>query len=94
MDTEFEPRLGVWERHGQTLLLGVITAVLAFAAKALWDGSTAQATAAIEIKNLSLQIAKLEGTVQAMQSNFVTRGEFAVHETRIQSLESRRAKQP
>lgn len=81
-------KVSLWEQHGQTIMLMVITGVLAFAAKALWESNTVQATMAAEIKNLSSQVSKLEGAVGAMQASYVTRAEFAVHEQRIQSLES------
>ena len=82
----------VWEQHGQSLLLAVITAVLMFASKTLWDSNAIQASMIEKISGLSTQVARLEGAVSAMQANYVTRGEFAVHEQRIQSIETERRK--
>ncbi len=85
-----EPVATTWERHGQTIMLSVITMVLAFSAKTLWDANAIQATMAERIAALSNQVAKLEGAVSSMQANYVTRAEFAVHEQRIQSIEQRK----
>lgn len=83
-------KLRTLEQHWQTLLLGTITAVLFFAAKTLWDSNGVQAAMLAKIENLTTQVAKLEGAVGAMQTNYVSRPEFAVHEQRIQSLESKK----
>jgi hypothetical protein len=79
---------GIWEQHGQTLMLSVITAVLMFSSKTLWDSNAIQASMIEKINGLSSQVARLEGAVTAMQANYVTRGEFAVHEQRIQNIEA------
>ena len=82
----------IWEQHGQTLLLSVITAVLLFASKTLWDSNAIQASMIEKISGLATQVARLEGAVSAMQANYVTRGEFAIHEQRIQNMETERRK--
>lgn len=82
----------IWEQHGQTLLLSVITAVLLFASKTLWDSNAIQASMIEKISGLATQVARLEGAVSAMQANYVTRGEFAAHEQRIQNIETERRK--
>mgnify|MGYP000382039745 CR=1 FL=1 len=93
MTTQDEPTAAsLWEQHGQTLLLSVITAVLLFASKTLWDANAVQASMITKIEHLSTQVSRLEGAVTAMQANYVTRGEFAVHEQRIQTLEGERRK--
>lgn len=81
-------RYVTWERHGQTFLLALMTAVLFFAARTLWDNNAVQAKMTEQIAALGLQVAKLEGTVSAMQQQYVTRPEFSVHEQRIQSIEA------
>lgn len=83
---------GIWEQHGQTLLLSVITAVLLFASKTLWDANAMQATMIEKIGSLTNQVARLEGAVSSMQASYITRGEFVVHEQRIQSIESEHRK--
>jgi outer membrane murein-binding lipoprotein Lpp len=84
-DTDRKVRL--WEQHGQSILLAVITGVLFYCGNALIDAKAAQATMSSEIKAMAAQVARLEGSVTAMQSNFVTRPEFGVHEQRLQTLE-------
>lgn len=83
-------RFRLWEQHGQTILLGVITAALAYAGNAMVEAKAAQAAMAVEIKSMSNHLSKLEGAVIAMQAQYVTRAEFAVHEQRIQAMEAKR----
>ena len=90
MSDETERRIRLWEQHGQSIILAVILGVLAFTAKTLWDSNSIQAGMVEKIASLSNQVAKLEGAVSTMQQQYVTRAEFAVHEQRIQSLESRK----
>lgn len=71
-------------------MLSVITAVLMFASKTLWESNAIQASMIEKINSLSTQVARLEGAVTSMQANYVTRAEFAGHEQRIQSIEARR----
>lgn len=90
MTIETDRRVRVWEQHGQSIMLAVITGVLAYSANALVEAKTAQASMITEVRGLSAQVQRLEGAVTAMQLQYVTRGEFAVHEQRIQKLESAR----
>lgn len=78
-----------WERHGQSLLLALITSALVFTAKTLFDSNAMQATLVARIEALSNQVARLEGAVTSMQAQYVTRAEFSIHEQRIQGLEAR-----
>ena len=89
-ETESTAKVRLWEQHGQSIMLAVITGVLAYSGNALVDAKTAQASMASELKSMSAQMQRLEGAVSAMQLQYVTRGEFAVHEQRIQSLEGGR----
>lgn len=89
-DDETARKVRLWEQHGQTILLGLITASMAFVGNALWDANKVQATLVTEVKHLTEKVARLEGATTAMQQQFVTRAEFAVHEQRIQALESKR----
>ena len=66
--------------------MAIITAMLAFAAKGLWDSNAAAATMVNEIKHLSVQVSKLENALSTMPSQYITRGEFAMY---MQALESR-----
>lgn len=83
-------RVAVWERHGQTIMLSVITATLIGTASILYASNGTQHAMAAEIRNLTNQVAELRGTVQAMQFQYVSRVEFQGHETRLQTLESRK----
>ena len=90
MTLEIDRKVRLWEQHGQSIMLAVITGVLAYSANALVDAKTAQASMAAELKSMSAQMQRLEGAVSAMQLQYVTRGEFAVHEQRIQAMEAKR----
>lgn len=88
--TETDRKVALWERHGQTLLLACVTTALGYAGNALIDSRTAQASMATEMKFMSSQLLRLEGAVSAMQLQYVTRPEFAVHEQRLQAMERRK----
>lgn len=82
-------KVQAWERHGQSILLAVITSALLFTSKTLWDANSLQATLVARVEALSNQVARLEGAVTSMQAQYVTRAEFSIHEQRIQGLEAR-----
>jgi hypothetical protein len=88
--TETDRKVALWERHGQTLMLAVITAALSYAGSALLDARTAQASMAAELHAVSRELQELRGAVSAMQLNYVSRAEFAVHEQRLQAVERRK----
>ena len=88
--TDTDHKVALWERHGQTLLLTGITAALGYAGNALIDSRTAQASMASEMKSMANQLLRLEGAVTAMQLQYVSRAEFAVHEQRLQAVERRK----
>jgi hypothetical protein len=83
-------RVRLWEQHGQTIMLAVITGALAYSGNALVDSKAAQAAMAAELRSMTANLHRLEGAVTSMQLQYVTRAEFAVHEQRIQTLESKR----
>lgn len=83
-------RFLIWERHGQTIMLSVITAALMFASKALWDSNAVQTAMSVRIEHLTTQVAELRGAMNSAQLNSPTRAEFAGHEQRLQALESKR----
>lgn len=83
-------KVATWERHGQTIMLAVVTAALGFTGKFMWSVNTQLAEIVSDNKHLSLQVAKLEGTIGAMQASYVTRNEFGPWIDRIRTLEERR----
>jgi outer membrane murein-binding lipoprotein Lpp len=89
-ETETDRKVRLWEQHGQTLLMGLMTLGSAYMGNALVDSKTAQAATVVELKTLTTNVARLEGVVTAMQQQYATRAEFAVHEQRIQALEAKR----
>jgi TolA-binding protein len=89
-DMAVRQKVITWERHGQTIMLSIITAALLSAASILYSSNAIQASMAVEIRNLTSQVAELKGNISAMQQNYITRVEFNTHEARLQSLEQRR----
>jgi len=77
----------IWEQHGQTIMLFVITSALGFATKTLWDSNALQASLVVQIKYLTEQVSELRQTLNSSQQNNVSRSEFVVHEQRLQALE-------
>ena len=84
---ETKRRGEIWERHGQSVMLFVVTAVLGFSAKFMWDSSRQVAEMAAEMKFMSLSIARLEGSVSAMRAEYVTRPEFNSYADRLRNIE-------
>ncbi len=87
---ETSRKVAAWERHGQTIMLAVVTASLAFTGKFMWNVNGQLAEIVAENKHLSLTVARLEGTITAMQSSYITRNEFAPYVDRIRSLEQKK----
>lgn len=87
---EVKAKMATWERHGQTIMLTVVTAALGFTGKFMWSVNTQLAEIVSDNKHLSLQVAELKGTISAMQASYVTRNEFGPWIDRIRTLEERR----
>lgn len=83
-------KVAAWERHGQTILLAVMTATLMFTGRFMWGVNSQLTEIVSDNKHLALQVARLEGTVSTMQSNYITRNEFSPYAERIRNLESAR----
>lgn len=89
-DEDVKAKMATWERHGQTIMLAVVTAVLGFTGKFMWSVNAQLSEIVAENKHLALQVAKLEGTISAMQANYITRNEFNPWTERIRTLEDKR----
>lgn len=87
---EVKAKMAIWERHGQSIMLAVVTAALGFTGKFMWSVNTQLAEIVSDNKHLSLQVAELKGTISAMQASYVTRNEFGPWVDRIRTLEERR----
>lgn len=81
-------RLNMWEQHGQTIMLGVITAALLFTARTLYDSNAVQSSLLARIDALSAQVAHLEGALSQMQVQNVTRPEFTDLQARVIRVEA------
>jgi hypothetical protein len=84
---EAKRKTEVWERHGQTIMLFAVTAMLAFSGKFMWDSSKQAAEMTAEMKHMSLSIARLEGIASAMKSEYITRAEFSAYSERLRHIE-------
>lgn len=89
-ENDVERKVRLWEQHGQSILLFIITASLAWTAKTLWEANANAAALTADVRAIREQVSELKGTMSAIQAQYVTRGEFLVHEQRIQSLEAKR----
>lgn len=89
-EPEIKEKLATWERHWQTLILGLIAAGLMFVGKFMWDVNSQLSAIVTENKTLSITVAELKGAIAAMQTTYVTRNEFVPYTERIKSLEERR----
>ena len=74
----------------QSTLMALGVAAICWFGKVQWDRNAQEAEVAEQIKNLSANVSELKGAIVAMQSSYVTRPEFAVHEQRIERLEVER----
>lgn len=87
---ETSRKMEAWERHWQTILLGIVTLAISFTGKFMWDVNKQLSEIVIENRHLHLSIARLEGTIAAFQANYVTRVEFAPYQERLTRLEDMR----
>lgn len=87
---EASQKLAGWERHLQSALLTIVTLALSFTGKFMWDVNSQLREIVTENRHLNLTVARLEGTIAAFQSNYVTRNEFAPYQERIRNLEEMR----
>lgn len=82
-------RVAMWEQHGQTILLAVITATLIGTASILFASNATQASMTTEIRTLTNQVAEMRGTLNAVQLQYISRAEYTTIVSRVQALEAR-----
>lgn len=90
MDDDLRERLGVWEKHAQTIMLTIVTAALAFTGNFMWKVNSQLSEIMVENKHLSMQVAEIKGQIAAMQNAYITRPEFNSYVERIRELERRK----
>lgn len=94
-------KVAAWERHGQTIMIGVVMLLIGWVGRTVLDGQSKNVETAGQIALLTQQlgsfkdstardIAEIKGLVQAMQGNYVAREDFRDHEARIRALEHKR----
>ena len=89
MTVETDKTVVRWESHIQTISLAVISAGLVAFGSLLWTNNARMAEMGTKLDALKENVAMLQGTIAAMQANYVSRAEFNGHEQRLQSLESK-----
>ena len=87
---ELKAKLGVWEKHAQTIMLMIVTTALAFTGNFMWKVNSQLAEIVTENRNLAGQVAELKGRIEGMQGNFITRPEFNSYTERLRMLESKK----
>lgn len=84
-------KMEVWERHGQTIMLFVVTAALAFTGKFIWEVNTALTKAAAEQKadreRFNEAIVRFDATLTIIQNQYVTQRQFEGYVERLRALE-------
>jgi hypothetical protein len=86
MQTEF----GVWRKHAQTIMLAVVTTVLAFTGNFMWRVNSQLSEIAVENRHLSMRLAELKGQIEGMQATYITRPEFISYTERLRMLEAKK----
>lgn len=95
-------KVAAWERHGQTIMIGVVMLLIGWVGRTVLDGQSKSVETSGQIALLTQQlgsfkdstardIAEIKGLVVAMQGNYVAREDFRDHEARIRALEHKRA---
>ena len=78
------------ERHFQTIMISVITGAIIFAANYFYNDNKSNAVQQTQLQVLTGQVIEMRADLRAMQNNYVSRAEFAVHEQRLQAIEARK----
>lgn len=81
---------GIWRKHAQTIMLAVVTTVLAFTGNFMWKVNSQLAEIVVENKHMAMQVAELKGQIAGMQAAYITRPEFNSYVERVRALESRK----
>lgn len=85
-----------WERHWQTGLLTVVTAVLAFSAKFMWEVNTQMTKSAAEQQadrnRFNEAITRFDQTLIVIQNQYVTQRQFEGYMERLRALEANQNK--
>lgn len=87
---ETKSRFATYERQWQTLLLAVMIGGMAFIGRFVWDVNAKLAEFVVENRDLALQVARLEGSITTMNTNFIPRKEFESYVDRMRALESKK----
>lgn len=87
MELKQPDRLAIWERHFQTIVLGLAATAICFAATFIYTTKGEMAAMHEQMQNLTQLVMELRSDIKAMQTNYITKDEFKDHETRIRALE-------
>lgn len=80
-------RRSIIERHLQSVLLAVITAVLLYMGQFVITSREESVRIATQLAVLTNEVAALRGQLSAMQTSYATREEWRDHETRLRAIE-------
>lgn len=89
---ETRKRSEAWERHWQTVMLTIVTAVLAFSAKFMWEVNTQMTKSAAEQQSdrqrFNEAIARFDATLMIIQNGYVTQRQFEGYMERLRAVEN------
>ena len=89
-DDLLQSEFGLWKKHAQTIMLAIVTTVLAFTGNFMWRVNGQLAEIVNENKHLANQVAQLRGQIEGMQASYITRPEFNSYTERLRMLEARK----
>jgi hypothetical protein len=89
-DDLMRAEFGMWRKHAQTIMLAVVTTVLAFTGNFMWRVNSQLSEIAVENRHLSVRLAELKGQIEGMQATYITRPEFLSYTERLRMLEAKK----
>ena len=82
-----EPAAPVFERHAQTIIVSLITALLLFIGSMVYSGQGENAKTSVKLEFMTSQIVELKAKIDMMNSNYATKAELKELEARFHAHE-------
>lgn len=85
---EIRAKVGVWERHMQSILLAITLSTVAFSAKFMWDMNSRMTEVLTRLDMMQASQQEFRNVTAGLASNFVPRTEFNYVLERLRVLEA------